>query len=553
MNATKIRVGILLDSYTAPAWIYSCLQRVMSLSGADIALVILRQAASPRETTAARVWGRRRTLLYHLFDRLDTALFGRHPDALAPTSLTELLAGVPTVKVTPKCVGQTDSFSDDDVHAIKRENLDIIIKFGSGRLVGDVLESARFGVWAYRHGDNAPGASAPPGFWEVVERQPETSCVLQILRQSSHADGIVYRLSLFTYPFSPVRNRNYLLWASSALLARQIRILQYLGEEKFFARVQGLSEPIQVYDRRKYAVPANLRTLVVIIRLLARLFQELYRRMFFADCWYLLYELNHTSRLAPVGLNQLVPPDGSFWADPHLIYRDGRYFVFVEEYTHKTGKGRISVIELDEGGRSTRPLPVLEADYHMSYPFVFEWDSRYYMVPESSENGTIDLYECVEFPAGWRHRLTLMTNVKAVDATLIYRQGKWWLFAGMADNWAAFPQVELFLFFSDFLFSTDWQPHPLNPIVSDVKRARPAGRIFEKEGKMYRPSQDCSRSYGYGFDLNEIKVLSTTDYAEERRCSVRPNWDRNVLGCHTFATTGRLAMIDAFKRRRRIF
>ena len=553
MQTNRLRIGILLDCYTVPAWVFSCLERVAGLSSADIVLVVLRQSPSPKETTASGIWRGRRTLLYRFFNRIDTALLGRHADAMAPADLSKLLSDIPTVRVTPRSTTQTDSFSAEDVSAINRENLDIIIKFGFKMLCGDILTAARFGIWTYRHGDNVPGESAPPGFWEAVEKRPETNCTLQMLRQSPHADSTVYRLSLFTYPFSPARNRNYLLWASSALLARQIDILHSLGEERFLARVRGFSEPLWTYDGPKYTIPSNLKTVAAVIRLAARLVQELYRRLVFEDCWHLLYELNDTSKLAPIGLKQLVPPEGAFWADPHVIYRDGRYFVFIEEYLHRTGKGHISVIEMDEQGRSTRPLPVLQADYHLSYPFLIEWEGRYYMVPESSEHGTVDLYECMEFPAVWRYRLTLMANVKAVDATLIHHQGMWWLFAGLVDNWAAFPQVELFLFFSDSLFATDWQPHPMNPVVSDVKRARPAGRIVERGGKLYRPSQDCSRNYGYGFDLNEILVLSTTDYVEERRCSVRPNWDRQVLGCHTFATTGKLAMIDAFKRRRRIF
>ena len=148
--------------------------------------------------------------------------------------------------------------------------------------------------------------------------------------------------------------------------------------------------------------------------------------------------------------------------------------------------------------------------------------------------------------------MTLMADVQAVDTTLLYHESRWWLFTAMAENEGAFPEVELFLFYSDELLTREWTPHPRKPIVSDVKKARPAGRIFARNGKLYRPSQDGSRLYGYGFDLNEILLLSETEYAERTAASVRPHWDRKVLGTHTFTREGQLTVIDALTRRRRL-
>jgi hypothetical protein len=122
----------------------------------------------------------------------------------------------------------------------------------------------------------------------------------------------------------------------------------------------------------------------------------------------------------------------------------------------------------------------------------------------------------------------------------------------MAEYAPAVPNVELFLFYKDDLFSGEWMAHPQNPIISDVKSSRPAGSLFVKDGKLFRPSQDCSKAYGYGFDLNEIVVLSETEYQERKEMSVRPNWDKKILATHTFAKLGSLIVIDAFSRTRKI-
>lgn len=94
---------------------------------------------------------------------------------------------------------------------------------------------------------------------------------------------------------------------------------------------------------------------------------------------------------------------------------------------------------------------------------------------------------------------------------------------GVAEHKDSLPMVQLFLFFSNELFTSEWNPHPLNPIVPDVVRARPASRVFTRNGQILRPSQDCSKTYGYGFDLNEILSLSETGYLEKTVVSVSPD------------------------------
>jgi hypothetical protein len=173
------------------------------------------------------------------------------------------------------------------------------------------------------------------------------------------------------------------------------------------------------------------------------------------------------------------------------------------------------------------------------------------MVPESKANRTIEVYRCTEFPYRWTLETRLMEDVEAVDTTLLEHAGKWWLFANMIENQGASSWDELFLFSADSPLSRNWTPHPRNPIVSDVTRARPAGRIFSKGGKLYRPSQNSAHRYGYGLNINEITELTESTYSERVVSSTEPSWDRSLLGTHTFAAEHRLTVIDALTLRRR--
>src|SRR5690606_14883590 len=144
------------------------------------------------------------------------------------------------------------------------------------------------------------------------------------------------------------------------------------------------------------------------------------------------------------------------------------------------------------------------------------------------------LLVATEFPSKWRRVATLLENVRASDATLLWRDGRWWMFVAVAENRGAPKDAGLFLYFSDKL-TAGWQPHPANPIVSDVRRARPAGALYEQDGVLYRPAQDCSVRYGYGMHLHAVEVLTPTDYRERVVASTYGDGNDGVLGRHTLS------------------
>ena len=553
VNNKKLKLGILLESYEVPTWAYNALKRIVNSDYAEFSLIIFTECTNISKSQLHTFWLNKDKIGYYLFNKIDEKLFQGEPDAFIPKNILNILLGVPTIKLIPIQKGDSDNFEASGIERIKEYKLDILIRMGSGPLPGDVLTISKYGIWSYYHGDNRTNRGGPPGFWEVVEGGSETGAILQMFTDNLEYGKVIYRSWFSTYQFSPARNRGYCYWASGTFLARQIELLHRLGEEDFLAQVDRYNGDCEYYDHRYYQVPSNISALGLIIKLVLRNLFEIYQRKFYLDTWYLMYDFNKKKSTSFSKFKTIIPPKDRFWADPNIIQAAGKYYVFVEEYFYKSKKGHISVIEMDEEGNYEDPVRVLQKDYHLSYPFVFEWNGKCFLVPESAANRTIDLYECIEFPHKWKVKMTLMENILAVDTTMFYYYGKWWLFTGIAENAGAFPQVELFLFYSDELFTNEWKGHPMNPIVSDVKKARPAGRLFTRDGKIFRPSQDCSKRYGYGFDLNEVLLLSETKYFEKKVVSVRPNWDKKIKGTHTFAREGQLTIIDAFMRRRRLF
>ena len=247
----------------------------------------------------------------------------------------------------------------------------------------------------------------------------------------------------------------------------------------------------------------------------------------------------------------LTPPPDRYWADPFVIARGDRYYTFVEEKIYQAGLGRIACLELDVNGDLLSNQTVLEHSYHLSYPFLFEYQNQLYMLPETAQNGTVEIYRCTCFPDKWELVKVLMQDVYAVDVTLLNYQDKWWLFTNMKQGENSSSLDSLFLFWADNPLADSWASHPLNPVVVDIRSARPAGHIFTHNGRLIRPSQDSLPRYGYAINFNRITKLSETEYEEVCEVRLEPPKGKNILATHTYNRTEDLTVIDAVVRRRR--
>ncbi|WP_309383815.1 glucosamine inositolphosphorylceramide transferase family protein [Cerasicoccus frondis] len=245
-------------------------------------------------------------------------------------------------------------------------------------------------------------------------------------------------------------------------------------------------------------------------------------------------------------LGMLLPPKGRSWADPFPVVRDGRCWVFIEEVIHHPKKGRLAVFELDEQGAPGPLTVILERDYHLSYPNVFAHGGEWWLVPESRANRTVDLYRCVEWPGKWVHEKTLMRDIEVVDATFWERDGRWWLFGGGPATPGGNASGRLSLWSADSPLSDQWTPHPQNPVIVEQACARPAGRLFEHEGQLIRPAQDCLQCYGFAVRLMQVEKLSETQYRERELKAYLPKFDdRSLFATHTFNRAGDWLLGDA--------
>ncbi len=249
-----------------------------------------------------------------------------------------------------------------------------------------------------------------------------------------------------------------------------------------------------------------------------------------------------THRLAQSGYVRLADDGRRYYADPFVIAANGSHYLFCEEFDYALGRGLISVTVVPRTGTPQRPRVVLDRPYHLSYPFVFEHAGQIWMMPESSGARTVELYRADPFPDRWVLETTLLRDIDIGDATIVQQDGRWWMFGGtrawMSSSWDA-----LSLFHAPEL-TGPWTPHPRNPVLIDLRSARPAGALFRQNGGWWRPAQDCSRGYGSGLALCSVDRLDPEDYAQSVKAVVTPGPAWPGRGLHTLNWSDGLEVID---------
>jgi hypothetical protein len=237
---------------------------------------------------------------------------------------------------------------------------------------------------------------------------------------------------------------------------------------------------------------------------------------------------------------------GSYFADPFILARDGRHYLFAEEYFYDSDRGVISVMEIEDGRTVGPSKIVLDRPYHLSYPFVFERGGEIYMMPETGAANRVEVYRAERFPDRWTLHATLIDNVAAYDATLCEHDGRQWLFM-TTGGWQSSTWDTLEIYHSDRLEGT-WTPLADNPVFIDPDGARPGGAMYQSEGALWRPAQDCSEIYGGGLALCRVDDLSLQGFRQTVVSHLVPA-SRSISGVHTLNSANGIETVDIFASR----
>jgi hypothetical protein len=536
-----LRYGLLLDSATVNGWQATVVEHLRASGDAELVVVVVRSSLSPRTPTGQRRVGHRRSLS----ERAGTALFRSYstrlsrPRALRPSTVTPWSQTVSVVRMSPLRAEHAGVvFRPEDVEAIKAHGLEFLIAFGFEDLAGGALEASRLGVWRFQHGDARVDRGQPLGFWELVDGQSTVGAVLR--REAEGPDRLVLRQGRFA-----VARESYALTSDRLLLGSAAWPAQLCGRIRMGipgAPGQSLAPPA--------AGPGRTLNISSFLRFLAATTNARLRKYWHHGLRHDDWNIGVVDAPVATLLAQRSIPEvrwapvrrGHYAADPFGRLDGASLEVFYEDYSRSQGFATIARRRWTRDGGWAPPEQALQIGSHLSYPFQLEHDGRRMMLPESRASGKLALYEADRTGATWRQSAELGLGRDVADSTLFHHADRWWLFAVGADRLN--PATELFLWFADRP-EGPWEEHPLNPILVDVRSARPAGPLFSVDGQLYRPAQDCSTGYGDRVAVKRILSLTTASFDEELVCFLEAaRGGPFSSGLHTLTAVGDVTLVD---------
>ena len=365
---------------------------------------------------------------------------------------------------------------------------DLDVAFALGGYDDCALDGiARLGVWRL-HAD---------GVREVVEGAPLTACSLRVRLAAGEEPRIAAQAWTRTERLSIARNRERVLARATGLAARALRDAQRYG--------RGWLEQCRAIPERSQSIIKPSRALLTLARNRGA---SLVSTLKYAEQGFIAHRpANGPITPALEGFTRL---PGS-WRAP---FAAGRHIFFEE-------RGRIGVF-----GPGIEPVMLFEG----AFPSLVEEQGIRYLLSSDTS-----LYRCVEFPLQWEFQRQLVEF--SSYATLHRASDRWWLFAtGEFED-------ELNLFHAAKL-AGPWIPHARNPVKADARGAQPAGRLYWRNGALYRPALVNAPREAMGVALHRVLRLTPHEYAERLV--------ETIPGVRTLNYCAELTVVDAFTRRRRL-
>jgi hypothetical protein len=188
------------------------------------------------------------------------------------------------------------------------------------------------------------------------------------------------------------------------------------------------------------------------------------------------------------------PDNLKFLADPFLIVDSPGVYIFVEQVIGSNGDIGCFYSRSTNLEKLEYKGIVLNESFHLSYPQVFKYNDKFFMLPESQNGGNVYLYETDSFPYNWVKKRILINKNNVKDPTILIEKDSVYIFGTQDDHlysWSASSLSDTFI------------KNP-KPLLMGTE-SRPGGRIFRYDGKLIIPIQNNSKGYGTGLSLYEVK------------------------------------------------
>ena len=513
----------MVDGDTVEQWQFDTVKLLIN-NGIELSLIIKNgDESKPYKSFSDKV-------LHYPYRQVLFRVWHRYffkPEAKKSTSIlperSEVEKSPASMTVIPQKKGISTYFKSEDVEKIRSYNLDFILRFGFDIIRGDVLTSAKYGIWSYHHDDERVVRGGPPGFWEFMRKIPANGVILQQLTDELDKGLILKRIQFDTVLHSYKFHLNRLLTESEFLPLQVCKDL--IVNEKLEPELSQSKAPIM-------HPPKNCKMLKYFWLCIWRKVVFHWNYLFKQEDWNVGYYFDTNSN----EIHWLKPPKSDYFADPFVISNDNDTYLFFEWFSNKNGKADLAMAKKSENFEVYHKIARFPE--HRSYPYVFDYQGQIYCIPEANKTNKISLYRFDN------DRLTFDCDLlegKFVDTTLFIHNDRFYLFTTPQTH----PHTHLFIFVADDLRGP-YRPHYNNPVKVDCSNSRMAGKMQNIDGELIRPAQNSTRHYGESITLNKIIQLNEYQYIEEAIKDIKPfNNTPYDKGIHTINSDGGITVFDA--------
>ena len=428
------------------------------------------------------------------------------------------------------------SNDQESINQISKLEVDIHIALSLEPILMAIKDHSRYGALSFNGEEGSQKSQNPYFFNEVLNKKNNTAFNILHLQSDSKKVSIVQQGAFPTHGYF-LANKNNVLERQNYYMQRQIEAVIHGRIESLkmldSISVKSTKQAPSMYEQCKY--------MLYLIGLVSNKFFALFKTN---DLWNVGIYKGSWEKLDFKNSIIINNPKNHFLADPFVITKNNKDYCFVEDFDLKKSKGVISVYEVGNNV-AVNIGQALEENFHLSFPYLFEYGSKTYMLPETSENKDIRIYESIEFPLQWELCKVIKQNVRAVDSMIFKYNNRWWLLTNINPIGGRDTCSELSLFYSDHPINGEWLPHAKNPVIFNPSSARNGGIIIEGD-YIYRIGQkQLFGSYGGGgFSINRIIELTPNTYREEPASIVKPDFFRGNKGAHHFHTNGAISTFD---------
>jgi hypothetical protein len=521
-NRPKLRLGIVAADALVSKYLFGFLKSVLSVPSLDVQLLVFApgQGKGRGRTTISDV-------IFRAIVALETLLIQRNQHHHDHLQRFDALTLVPT--------GSVHRTSGDLRAAVKALDFDILIAFEDGFDISEVADLPRLGVISLEHLGDRISQGSPIGFWDVYFRNDTTEFSIR------HFSGYSSATELLR---GRVGTQFYYSLNQASVFEKSAYYLTRLVEEASRTGRLPVALGDGVFSANAHGRPKSHQSLWYLASLLYQLTRKLARKALAIERrWNVGFVRSNWRDVVHSDAAVIENPKGRYLADPFVIERGGSSFCFVEDFDEKTGRGRISVYKLGETD-AVFVGPALEENFHLSFPYLFEYRNELYMCPETSGNRDIRIYKCLEFPLTWKLEKVVMTGLSAVDSMLVEKNGRWWLLTNIDPaQWDDF-SLELHVFHADSPLAEVWHPHPSNPLLIDASRTRNGG-LIRQGTRLFRVAQGLGLDiYGKRATVYEIVQLDESHYVEQCRRMIEPTFRKGVAGTHHLHSNDTYTVFD---------